>query len=127
MRGRKTRPRSRPLTCPQTPDGGFQCATAKVSLNYADPHGTQISIAVIAHLATGPGPSLGWLFFSGGGPEPDASTFPSTPQDLPVALQERHCAPSDHQSHLHRQAKAPQPSVPQGQRLRRAGEPSAHI
>lgn len=105
-------------------DGGFQCATAKVPLNCADPHGTQISIAVIAHLATGPGPSLGWLFFSGGGPEADASTFPST---SPVALQERHCAPSDHQSRLHRPAKAPQPSVPQGQRLRRAGERNDHI
>jgi hypothetical protein len=40
-------------------DGGFQRATAKVPLNYADPHGTQISIAVIAHLAAGHGPSLG--------------------------------------------------------------------
>lgn len=37
-------------------DHGFQCATARVPLNYRDPGGAQISIAVISHKATGPGP-----------------------------------------------------------------------
>ena len=37
-------------------DDGFQCATAQVPLNYRDPGGAQISIAVISHKATGPGP-----------------------------------------------------------------------
>jgi hypothetical protein len=35
-------------------DGGFQCATARVPLDYRHPHGTMISIAVIRHLATDP-------------------------------------------------------------------------
>jgi hypothetical protein len=37
-------------------DDGFQCATARVPLNYRDPGGAQISIAVISHEAAGPGP-----------------------------------------------------------------------
>jgi hypothetical protein len=37
-------------------DDGFQCATARVPLNYRHPRGAQISIAVISHEATGPGP-----------------------------------------------------------------------
>jgi hypothetical protein len=59
---------------------------ASVNWRYANPHGTQIGIAVIAHLATGPGPASAGC-----------------------------SSAADHQSHLHRQAKAPQPSVPQGQ------------
>ncbi|HEY3958027.1 MAG TPA: alpha/beta fold hydrolase, partial [Streptosporangiaceae bacterium] len=71
-------------------DDGFQCATARVPLNYRDPRGTQISIAVISHKATGPGRSLGWLFFNGGGPEPDVSTMPSVYPTLPAAWRERY-------------------------------------
>jgi len=72
-------------------DKGFQCASAHVPLNYNDPHGAQISIAVISHLATGPGPSLGWLFFNGGGPEPQVSAFPGEyPILLPAEWRERY-------------------------------------
>jgi hypothetical protein len=53
-------------------DGGFQRATAKVPLNHANPHGTQISIAVIARPGTRPGRGLGWLLFSGGPPAPSS-------------------------------------------------------
>jgi len=49
-------------------DDGFYCATARVPLNYSHPRGAHISIAVISSRATGPGPSLGWLFINGGGP-----------------------------------------------------------
>lgn len=35
-------------------DNGFQCATARVPLDYRHPRGTLISLAVIRHLATGP-------------------------------------------------------------------------
>jgi hypothetical protein len=35
-------------------DGKFRCATARVPLNYRDPRGATIGIAVISHLATGP-------------------------------------------------------------------------
>jgi pimeloyl-ACP methyl ester carboxylesterase len=71
-------------------DDGFQCATAHVPLNYSDPGSAQISIAVTSHQATGPGASLGWLFFNGGGPEPQVSTFSSIYPTLPAALRERY-------------------------------------
>jgi pimeloyl-ACP methyl ester carboxylesterase len=71
-------------------DDGFQCATARVPLNYSDPHGTQISIAVISHRATGPGPSLGWLFVNGGGPNPQVSSMTTTYPDLPAPWRERY-------------------------------------
>jgi pimeloyl-ACP methyl ester carboxylesterase len=70
-------------------DDGFQCATARVPLNYRDPSGAQIGIAVISHQATGPGPSLGWRFFNGGGPEPDVAAMPSTYPALPAPWRER--------------------------------------
>src|SRR3984885_13500706 len=44
-------------------DGGFQCATARVPLSYAEPRGAAISIAVLRHLATDPARPLGALFF----------------------------------------------------------------
>src|ERR1035438_9708672 len=42
-------------------DDGFQCATARVPLDYRHPRGTLIRIAVIRHLATGPGRPAGSL------------------------------------------------------------------
>jgi pimeloyl-ACP methyl ester carboxylesterase len=71
-------------------DDGFQCATARVPLNYRDPRGAQLNIAVISHLATGPGPALGWLFFNGGGPEPQVSTMSGVYPILPAAWRERY-------------------------------------
>jgi pimeloyl-ACP methyl ester carboxylesterase len=71
-------------------DNGFSCATARVPLNYRDPHGATIKIAVISHRATGPGRSLGWLFFNGGGPEPQVSSFATAYQVFPAAWQERY-------------------------------------
>jgi pimeloyl-ACP methyl ester carboxylesterase len=49
-------------------DNGFQCATARVPLDYRDPHGRLIDIAVIRHLATDPAHRIGSLFFNPGGP-----------------------------------------------------------
>ena len=71
-------------------DNGYYCATARVPLNYGDPRGTQISIAVISHRATGPGPSLGWLFVNGGGPNPQVSTMPRFWPNLPAEWRERY-------------------------------------
>ena len=71
-------------------DDGYQCASARVPLNYSDPAGAKISIAVISHRATGPGPGLGWLFFNGGGPNPQVSTMPSFYPDLPAQWRERY-------------------------------------
>jgi pimeloyl-ACP methyl ester carboxylesterase len=71
-------------------DNGYQCATARVPLNYQDPDGTKISIAVISHRATGPGPSLGWMFFNGGGPNPQVATMPNFWPNLPKQWQQRY-------------------------------------
>jgi pimeloyl-ACP methyl ester carboxylesterase len=71
-------------------DDGYQCATARVPLNYKDPDGAKISIAVISHRATGPGQSLGWLFVNGGGPNPQVVTMPRFWPNLPGQWQERY-------------------------------------
>jgi pimeloyl-ACP methyl ester carboxylesterase len=71
-------------------DHGYQCATVRVPLNYSDPRGAQISIAVISHQATGPGPSLGWLFFNAGGPNPQVATMPNFYPNLPAQWRERY-------------------------------------
>jgi pimeloyl-ACP methyl ester carboxylesterase len=71
-------------------DHGFYCATAHVPLSYNDPRGAQISIAVISSRATGPGPSLGWLFINGGGPNPQVSSMPGAYSNLPAAWRERY-------------------------------------
>jgi pimeloyl-ACP methyl ester carboxylesterase len=69
---------------------GFRCATAHVPLNYRDPRGATISIAVISHRATRPGSSLGWLFFGGGGPQAQITPFLSTYPSLPAQWRERY-------------------------------------
>jgi pimeloyl-ACP methyl ester carboxylesterase len=49
-------------------DGSFQCATARVPLDYRHPRRQMISIAVIRHRATDPARRIGSLFFNPGGP-----------------------------------------------------------
>jgi pimeloyl-ACP methyl ester carboxylesterase len=57
---------------------GFECATAQVPLDYQQPRGQMIQLAVIKHPATDPAGRLGSLFYNPGGPA-DAGT-----SDLPV-------------------------------------------
>jgi pimeloyl-ACP methyl ester carboxylesterase len=52
----------------QAPAGGFQCATLQVPLDYTDPGGPQISLALIRHQATDPVHRVGSLVFNPGGP-----------------------------------------------------------
>ncbi|MEW2545748.1 alpha/beta hydrolase [Streptomyces sp. NPDC047002] len=47
---------------------GFQCATMKAPLDYAEPDGAQIGLAVSRKKATGPGKRLGSLLVNPGGP-----------------------------------------------------------
>jgi len=47
--------------------GGFLCATVAAPLDYRDPSGPKISLAVVEHPATGP-TSRGVIFFNPGGP-----------------------------------------------------------
>jgi pimeloyl-ACP methyl ester carboxylesterase len=71
-------------------DGGFQCATARVPLSYADPRGATISIAVVRHRATEPGRRLGSLFFNGGGPAAQIQGFVADFGEFPAVLRERY-------------------------------------
>jgi pimeloyl-ACP methyl ester carboxylesterase len=70
-------------------DGGFQCATARVPLDYRHPLGGAISLAVIRHLATGPGRRLGSLFFNSGGPAEQIQPFLASYSQIPAELRAR--------------------------------------
>jgi len=71
-------------------DSGFQCATARVPLNYRDPRGATISIAVVRHLATDPAHRLGSLFFNAGGPKEQIQGFVADFGEFPAALREHY-------------------------------------
>jgi pimeloyl-ACP methyl ester carboxylesterase len=71
-------------------DGGFQCATARVPLDYRHPHGTKISIAVIRHLAGDPARRLGTLFVNLGGPMEQIERFVSGFAAIPAPLRARY-------------------------------------
>jgi pimeloyl-ACP methyl ester carboxylesterase len=70
-------------------DNSFQCATARVPLDYRHPRGTLISIAVTRHLATGPGRPAGTLFENSGGPTAQIQNFVAEYPALPAVLRER--------------------------------------
>jgi pimeloyl-ACP methyl ester carboxylesterase len=71
-------------------DGGFQCATARVPLDYRHPHGAMISIAVIRHLASDRRRFAGTLFINGGGPSAQIEPFVEAEFPLiPAAIRER--------------------------------------
>ncbi len=66
--------------------GGFQCATARVPLDYRHPDGAKISVSVIRHLATDPAHRLGSLFENGGGPGPQIDGLVASYPAIPAAL-----------------------------------------
>lgn len=69
---------------------GFQCATALVPLDYRDPSGRKIHLAVIRHRASDPARRIGTLFWNPGGP--GASSTVALPQAysfFPAAVRAR--------------------------------------
>lgn len=54
--------------CADPSQAGFQCATAVVPLDYSNPYGQTIKLAVIRHVAQDPSSRAGTLFFNPGGP-----------------------------------------------------------
>ncbi|WP_432090730.1 alpha/beta hydrolase [Streptomyces sp. NRRL F-5630] len=56
-------------------EGGFVCATVRVPLDYADPSGAEVPLAVARKPATGPGGRLGSLLLNPGGPGGSAVDF----------------------------------------------------
>jgi pimeloyl-ACP methyl ester carboxylesterase len=49
-------------------DGGFECATAPVPLDYAKPRGEKVHLALVRHPALDPEHRIGTLFLNPGGP-----------------------------------------------------------
>lgn len=81
--------------CPAPPDGaagtaGFECATATVPMDHADPAAGQFDLAVIKHPAGDPENKVGTLFWNPGGPS-DAGTeyLPAAINGFPVPVRER--------------------------------------
>jgi pimeloyl-ACP methyl ester carboxylesterase len=70
-------------------DGGFQCATARVPLDYRHPRGMTIRIAVIRHLATGSARPIGSLFVNRGGPAAQIDGLVTHYGLIPAALRAR--------------------------------------
>jgi pimeloyl-ACP methyl ester carboxylesterase len=61
-----------------------------VPLDYRQPRGAAISIAVIRHLATDPAHRLGSLFFNSGGPAEQIGPFLDSYPQIPAALRARY-------------------------------------
>ena len=71
-------------------DGGFQCATARVPLDYRNPRGPMISIALIRHLPADPARRIGSLFFNPGGPgDPGVAALPAWYPLFPAQVRAR--------------------------------------
>jgi pimeloyl-ACP methyl ester carboxylesterase len=67
----------------------FDCATARVPLDYRNPGGARIRLAVIRHRATKPSRRIGTAFFSPGGPAAAKRLFPTVVAGLLAPVRER--------------------------------------
>ncbi|WP_406376208.1 alpha/beta hydrolase [Streptomyces sp. NBC_00647] len=71
-------------------DSPYDCATARVPLDYSRPRGRTIELAVIKRKATGPGRRIGTLFFNPGGPGgPGTLQMPTGYDFFPKEVRER--------------------------------------
>ncbi|MEU9112424.1 alpha/beta hydrolase [Streptomyces sp. NPDC048483] len=85
-----TVPRPDWIWIPCIPGSRFDCATAKVPLDYSDTGGRTIDLAVIRRKATDPGRRLGTLFFNPGGPGgPGTVQMPRNYEAFPQEVRER--------------------------------------
>lgn len=70
--------------------GGFDCARAKVPLDYRAPGRRSVELAVVRRKATGPGRREGTLFFNPGGPGgPGTVQMPQSYELFPREVRER--------------------------------------
>jgi pimeloyl-ACP methyl ester carboxylesterase len=73
--------------CASPAQQGFQCATARVPLDYSNPRGPTIHLAVIRHRASDRARRIGALFINPGGPGASGTgTLPSLLEHLPPTL-----------------------------------------
>lgn len=76
--------------CADPSQAGFQCATAKVPLNYSKPAGRKISLAVIRRPADDPARRIGSVFFNPGGPGgPGVAALPGVTRFFPEQVRAR--------------------------------------
>jgi pimeloyl-ACP methyl ester carboxylesterase len=76
--------------CADPRQRGFDCATAQVPLDYGDPQGATLDLALIRHPATDPAHRLGALFFNPGGPGGLGTVqLPAWLDFFPATLRER--------------------------------------
>jgi pimeloyl-ACP methyl ester carboxylesterase len=74
--------------CASPEQQGFQCATARVPLDYSHPRGSKIHLAVIRHPASDRAHRIGTLFFNPGGPGASGTGFlPLLLEQFPASLQ----------------------------------------
>ena len=69
---------------------GFECAAARVPLDYRHPRGATISLLVFRHRATDPARRLGSLFVNGGGPSAQYRNVTGGYTSIPAALRARY-------------------------------------
>ncbi|MBG0850538.1 alpha/beta fold hydrolase [Streptomyces spinoverrucosus] len=75
---------------PCAQDRHYDCATATVPLDYANPRGRTIELSVVKRKATGPGRRVGTLFFNPGGPGgPGSVQMPQIYESFPDEVRER--------------------------------------
>jgi pimeloyl-ACP methyl ester carboxylesterase len=67
----------------------FECATARVPLDYRHPGGSRIRLAVIRHRATMPSRRIGTAFFSPGGPAAAKPLLPTVVKGLAAPVRKR--------------------------------------
>lgn len=67
-------------------DGGYQCSKLSVPLNYADPGGATIQLAVVRKLATNPAQRIGSLVVNPGGPGGSGISYATSGNVLDSAL-----------------------------------------
>jgi pimeloyl-ACP methyl ester carboxylesterase len=76
--------------CAAPSQHGFDCATAQVPLDYGDPQGATIELAVIRHPATDPAHRLGTFFVNFGGPgAPGTAALPQLYERFAAELRAR--------------------------------------
>jgi pimeloyl-ACP methyl ester carboxylesterase len=76
--------------CADPSQNGFDCATAEVPLNYQDPEGSTIELALVRHSATDPARRIGSLFFNPGGPGGSGTeSLPAWLELFPATLRAR--------------------------------------
>jgi pimeloyl-ACP methyl ester carboxylesterase len=73
--------------CANPEQRGLQCATARVPLDYSNPRGPTIHLAVIRHRASDRAHRIGTLFVNPGGPGASGTVYlPSVLEHFPAAL-----------------------------------------